>query len=211
MVGSFSAWTCKAASERVQMTKIEGGIGGYKWSPDGKRLLLSIRDEVTDDDSIPGHGSSTISYSSKTMSATLITLPTHLYVHDLESRTTIQITDGDHDEYGAAWSPDGTMIAFTSNRTEDPDRNDNSDIWLVKSDLYPHDKQEPVQLTTNPGPDGSPIWHPDGKRIAYLNELHRPDRHTRVLPADKNRDHWYRQTTNPCCLPPGNSIAKPMA
>jgi len=93
--------------------------------------------------------------------------PTHLYVYDLETETTIQITDGDYDEYGAAWSPDGTMIAFTSNRTQDPDRNDNSDIWLVKSDV-PADKQEPIQLTTNPGSDYSPIWHPDGERIAYM-------------------------------------------
>jgi len=28
--------------------------------------------------------------------------------------------------------------------------------------------QEPVRVTTNPGPDGSPIWHPDGERIGYI-------------------------------------------
>jgi len=151
--------------ERVQMTNIKGGIGGHQWSPDRKRLLLSIRDKNTDNPTIPWVIDDLI--FKQDYVGYIKHRPTHLYVHDLESQTTMQITDGDYDEYGATWSPDGTMIAFTSNRTEDPDRNDNSDIWLVKSDV-PADKQEPIQLTTNSGPDGSPIWHPDGKRIGYL-------------------------------------------
>jgi len=155
----------KGGGERVQMTNIEGGIGSYKWSPDGKRLLLSISDKVIDDGSIPWVIDDLI--FKQDYVGYIDHVPTHLYVHDLESKTTIQLTDGDYDEYGATWSPDGSMIAFTSNRTEDPNRNDNTDIWLVKSDL-PADKQEPIQLTTNTGSDGSPVWHPDGKRIAYL-------------------------------------------
>lgn len=155
----------QGGGERVQMTNIEGGIGDYKRSPDGKRLLLSISDEDTDDDSIPWVIDDLI--FKQDYVGYIDHVPTHLYVHDLESQTTIQLTDGDYDEYDAVWSPDGTMIAFTSNRTEDPNRNDNSDIWLVKSDV-PAGKQEPIQLTTNPGSDGSPIWHPDGKRIGYL-------------------------------------------
>jgi dipeptidyl aminopeptidase/acylaminoacyl peptidase len=58
-------------------------------------------------------------------------------------------------------------MAFVSNRTEEPDSNVNSDIWLVNPDK-PHDQQEPVRVTTNPGSDGSPIWHPDGERIGYI-------------------------------------------
>ena len=151
--------------ERIQMTHIKGGIGGGQWSPDGKRLLLSIRDKDTDEPSIPWVIDDLI--FKQDYVGYIKHRPTHLYVHDPEAETTIQITDGDHDEYGATWSPDGTMIAFTSNRTEDPDRNDNSDIWLVKSDV-PADRQEPIQLTTNPGTDSSPIWQPGGQRIAYL-------------------------------------------
>ncbi|MCH2468546.1 MAG: S9 family peptidase [Gemmatimonadetes bacterium] len=92
---------------------------------------------------------------------------THLYVHDLEAKTTIQITDGDYDDYGATWSPDGSRIAFVSNRTAEPDASSNTDIWLVDPDT-PYDQQEPVRVTTNPGTDDSPIWHPDGERIGYL-------------------------------------------
>ena len=107
------------AGERVQLTNVEGGIGGYKWSPDGKRLLLSIRDKNTDDGSGPWvidrlkFKQDYVGYLNRQR--------THLYVHDLGAKTTIQITDGDYDDYGATWSPDGTKIAFVSNRTAKPD------------------------------------------------------------------------------------------
>jgi len=138
----------QGSGERVQITNIEGGIGGYKWSPDGKRLLLTISDKIEEKSDGPWvidqliFKQDYVGYLNRQRS--------HLYVHDLETKTTIQITDGDYDDYGAVWSPDGTMIAFTSNRTEEPDSNYNSDIWLVKPDI-PVDKQKPVRLTTNTG------------------------------------------------------------
>jgi dipeptidyl aminopeptidase/acylaminoacyl peptidase len=147
------------------MTNIKGGIGGHNWSPDRKRLLLSIRDKNTHDRSGPWVIDQLI--FKQDYVGYLNRQRTHLYVHDLETETTIQITDRDYDDYDATWSPDGTKIAFTSNRTVEPAANFNSDIWLVNPDVA-HDKQELVRVTTNPGSDGSPIWHPDGERIAYL-------------------------------------------
>jgi hypothetical protein len=54
-----------------------------------------------------------------------------------------------HDE-GPAWSPDGTMIAFTSGRA-DP----NGDIWIMRAD-----GSDPRRLTTNSILDESPDWQP---------------------------------------------------
>jgi Tol biopolymer transport system component len=151
--------------ERVQITEIEGGIGGYQWSPDGKRLLLTIRDTIEEVSGGPWvidrlmFKQDYVGYLNRQR--------THLYVHDLESGTTIQLTDGDYEDYGATWSPDGSKIAFVSNRTAEPDASSNTDIWLVDPGI-PYDQQEPVRVTTNPGPDDSPIWHPDGERIGYI-------------------------------------------
>jgi Tol biopolymer transport system component len=151
--------------ERVQITKIEGGIGGYEWSPDGKRLLLTISDKIEENPDGPWvidrlmFKQDYVGYLNRQRS--------HLYVHELESETTIQLTDGDYDDYGATWSPDGSTIAFVSNRTAEPDASSNTDIWLVDPGT-PYDQQEPVRVTTNPGPDGSPFWHPDGERIGYI-------------------------------------------
>jgi dipeptidyl aminopeptidase/acylaminoacyl peptidase len=151
--------------ERVQITHVEGGIEGFEWSPDGKRLLLTINDKIEEKSDGPWvidrlmFKQDYVGYLNRRR--------THLYVHDLESETTIQLTDGDYDDYGATWSPDGSKIAFVSNRTAEPDASSNTDIWLVDPGT-PYDQQEPVRVTTNPGPDGSPIWHPDGERIGYI-------------------------------------------
>ena len=59
---------------------------------------------------------------------------THLYVFDVESKELTQITSGDYDDSQGAWSPDGSRVAFVSNRTANPDGNSNSDIWIVAAD-----------------------------------------------------------------------------
>lgn len=60
-----------------------------------------------------------------------------------------------------AWSPDGTKIAFASDRN-DPGRND---IFVMNAD-----GTGLVQLTTSVGTDQlQPAWSPDGTRIAYTS------------------------------------------
>ena len=153
--------------ERVPLTSIEQGVEGYVWSPDGKRLALVIRDPE------PSAEEATLPWviDRLTFKADYVGYLDrrrgHLYVYDIDSDSLLQITGGDYEDYSPAWSPDGSRISFVSNRTEEPDANSNSDIWLVDPGT-PHDRQEPVRVTTNPGSDGSPIWHPDGERIAYL-------------------------------------------
>jgi dipeptidyl aminopeptidase/acylaminoacyl peptidase len=103
----------------------------------------------------------------------------HLYVLDLATKKLMQITSGDTDDYcqaylpgcgpsEPAWSPDGKRIAFVSNRTDDPDANYNTDIWVVDADNDDPGKKL-LQVTSNPGPDAAPSWSPDGTRIAHLS------------------------------------------
>lgn len=82
------------------------------------------------------------------------------------SGETRQLTKGDFDDEEAAWSPDGTQIVFISNRSEDPDRNRNTDLWLIDADAK---DAEPVRLTKNDTADASPAWSPDGGSIAYTS------------------------------------------
>jgi len=152
--------------ERVQITNVKQGLEGYEWSPDGKRLVLLIRDPKPKA-KVPGPWVIDRLQFKEDYQGYLNRLRTHLYVFDLETKTTVQITSGDYEDSSPAWSPDGSLIAFTSNRTDEPDGNYNTDIWLVKPDI-PIEKQKPVRVTSNPGSDDGPLWHPDGERIAYI-------------------------------------------
>lgn len=60
---------------------------------------------------------------------------------------------------GAAWSPDGKQIAFTSNISG------RLNIWTV-----PAEGGWPTQLTVGQQRQNSPVWSPDGKWIAYLSD-----------------------------------------
>jgi dipeptidyl aminopeptidase/acylaminoacyl peptidase len=112
---------------------------------------------------------------------------THLYVFDIAARKLTQITSGDFEDSDPAWSPDGKLVAFASNRTDEPDNNRNTDIWIVSADNT--DKGQTLRrLTTNPGSDGSPVWSPDGKSIAYITVTDVPamwyaDQYLAVIPS----------------------------
>src|SRR5579863_107489 len=95
---------------------------------------------------------------------------THLYVFNIADRTQTQITSGDYDDSDPAWSPDGTTIAFASNRTAEPDLNYNTDIWTVSASNTDKGKSL-VQVTTGPGAEAAPAWSPDGKSIAFTTQL----------------------------------------
>src|SRR5262249_54111029 len=62
--------------------------------------------------------------------------------------------------------PDGTRIAFMSNRAPDPDREPSSELFVV--DATPGATEKALSPETSRGGRGKPEWSPDGKRIAFL-------------------------------------------
>ena len=89
---------------------------------------------------------------------------THLYVFEVASKVMLQITEGPYDDSSPAWSPDGDSLAFVSNRTAEPDSNDNSDVFVVAAE----EGAEPRRLTEWIGSDSSPAFTPDGGYVVYI-------------------------------------------
>jgi Tol biopolymer transport system component len=75
----------------------------------------------------------------------------------------VQLTDNEDIQDGnPVWSPDGTQIAFISNRA-DPE-----DAFAYGIYLMDADGQNVTQIAQGMGFEVTPNWSPDGTRIAYM-------------------------------------------
>ncbi len=181
--GKTQVWTLyRQGGDAVQLTDTAQGVQAHEWSPGGDRLLLVLRDPKPEEIEEQQKRKKKEKVKDKTPKPWVVDRVqfkrdyvgyldrrrTHLYVLDVTSKALTQITSGDFDDSQPAWSPDGKLVAFTSNRSEEPDRNYNTDIWLVAAD-NPDKGGTLRQLTTNPGQDGEPSWSPDGKTIAHVS------------------------------------------
>ena len=194
----------RRGGEAIRLTDTVQGVDDFEWSPDSTRLVLILRDPKPEDIEAARNREKPVPATPpkpKTPPPLVIDRlqfkrdtvgyldrrRTHLYVFNVPAKTTTQITSGDFDDSEPAWSPDGKLLAFSSNRTPDADANYKSHIWVVAVDNA--DKGAHLtQLTPDPGPDSAPAWSPDGKWIAYVTELdphlfYYNTRHLAVIPA----------------------------
>lgn len=165
----------RSGGEARPLTEIEQGVSSFAWSPDGTRLVLVIKDrkpEPAAGEPQPPWVIDRLQFKQDYVGY-LDRRRDHLYVLDLASGQLRQLTGGDFDDSAPAWSPDGSRIAFVSNRTADPDRNYDSDIWLVQAAADAPDGP-PVKVSTSTAADDSPTWSPDGTRLAWLTST-RPE------------------------------------
>jgi dipeptidyl aminopeptidase/acylaminoacyl peptidase len=103
-------------------------------SPDGRMVVYTVRDANWDDNSYD----------------------TQIWIADVASGSVRQLTNGRKSSQSPAWSPDGSRLAFISDRTD-------------KRQIYLIDPRggEGQPLTTLEDGVGSFAWSPDGNSIAY--------------------------------------------
>jgi len=165
--------------EAVKLTDFKASVSSLAWSPDSTRLALIVSD-VDPDDPDTDDGEDAAGADKKKPKAPkpivvrrlqfkrdtegyLRDLRSHVHVFDVATKASFAVTSGSYDDADAAWSPDGRWIAFSSNRTKDPDASRDTDIFVVEARAG----ATPRSLVTGPGEDQRPAWSPDGASIVY--------------------------------------------
>ena len=173
-------WTLDLRGGDAQVySAVSQGVQGFAWAPDSRRMALVVKDKsdaelAADAAKEAGEEPKPLPYVIDRLQFKQDGVPyldrsrSHLYLIEEREAEAIQLTFGDFDDGQPTWRPDGRALAFVSNRTEEPDANSNTDIWLVGVPDAGSPPPAPRQLTTNSGSDYSPAWSHDGRKIAYV-------------------------------------------
>ncbi len=111
----------------------------------------------------------------------------HIFVVDIATKQSRQLTKGDTDEHSIDWSPDGKEILYLTNPEPNQDEFFNYDVFALKVA-----DGSVRRITATEFNEYDPLWSPDGKKILFRGtrrgltdrETTMEDTHVWVMNAD---------------------------
>jgi Tol biopolymer transport system component len=130
----------------TNLTNSEPGTYAYRghWNGDGSRLVFYSNRDGRED----------------------------IYTMAADGSDVQRVTDDETRDYNAAYSPDGTLIAWVSHREDE-----NGDIWIANAD-----GSDARALVPDPARDRTPFFSPDGTQIAFHS--YRDDDQAQIFVVD---------------------------
>src|SRR5262249_34725316 len=124
--GERQVWMMLAdGGEAWAVTSHKGGVTGFRFSPDGKHLVLTAVDQPSKDEE------DRKKLKDHTMVIDHDLKMTNLWFFDLNKKEEKRPTQGDFTVSDPQWSPDGTRITYTVRPTPRADDGALSDVWVI--------------------------------------------------------------------------------
>ena len=148
--------------EARQLTQHKGGIAGYRWAPDSSAIVFSAEEPRSDDEQREHDLGLDPVFVDEAPNGKNEGRFSNLWVHDIESKAEIRLTDEKFIVGAFDVSPDAERVVFTAR----PDTRTN---YPFLSELYLLDRTSGnlTVLTDNQTPERGPLWAPDGNSLLY--------------------------------------------
>lgn len=181
--GSMQLWQIDPdGNNRKQVSDIEGGISGYKFSPDMKKIVFAKEVKVDKDisDLHPDLDKANARVISDHMYRhwdSWVDSYSHLFIADFDGERLSALYDIMESEpydspvkpFGGmeeiCWSPDGKELAYTSRKKKGIEY-----TFSTNSDIYIYNLEAKTTVNISEGMmgyDKVPVYSPDGKKIAW--------------------------------------------
>ena len=185
----------------IQLTQTRDSEADPVWSPDGEKIAFGCFSDgwlwsQLGPNSYPHGGISSVR---NWQVSSYYYPPSAICVMNADGSDRKQLIGHEADAFDPAWSPDSSMIAFSSR----PDRN--RDIYVMNAD-----GSGVRQITNDEYDDEGPTWSPDGSKIAFASSR---DGSTGIYVMDADGSDpvriitWIGHYYQPAWSPDGNEIA----
>lgn len=143
--------------EARAVTSSPTGVKSYKWCPMSEAIAYTDADEQEKELEKREEVYGKFEFYEEELS------PTRLRIQKVEGGDPLTLVSrNDLHVGGFEWKPDGSALAFSASPEALLKSSIDSDIYTVDVKT-----REIRQLVKQPGPDSSPIWSPDGEKIAF--------------------------------------------